>query len=181
MEKLKINAYHLVILICAGTLVLAGCLVVYLAGNPSGNLFQKVPGSPQGTGSVCNPIEAVPRVPVPADTSVPIQDPMPGVKYSLGENDSGRTIMLMSGDTFEITLGWSPGRPFHWIVPVAGCGLELLNDGTYSDNGDFWNVTGYYRARYRAVSAGTSVLGGKYVLTPDEEGTRRFNLTVIVR
>jgi Predicted secreted protein len=181
MEKLKMNACYPVILICAGILVLAGSLVVYLTYNPSVNPFQKVSGSPQNSGSVCNPQVAVPRVPVPADTSVPIQDPMPGVRYSLSESDSGRTIMLRNGDIFEITLGWSPERPFHWIIPVTGCGLELMNDGTYSDSGDFWNVTGYYRARYRAISAGTSILDGKYVLTPDEEGTRRFNLTVIMK
>ena len=132
---------------------------------------------------MCNPQTAVPRVPVPVDTSVPIQDPMPGIRYSLNQSDSDRTIVLGKGDIVEINLRFAPGLAMRWIVPVSGCGLELVNDGNYYTGGDFWNNTGHYRARYRAVSPGTSVLNGKLVITPNEDltGDLRFNLTVIVK
>ncbi|MDD4483028.1 MAG: hypothetical protein PHD55_01515 [Methanoregula sp.] len=106
---------------------------------------------------------------------------MPGIRYSIGENDSGKTIVLGTGDVVEINLGWAAGLPFRWIVSVSGCGLELVNDGNYVKGVGFWNTTGHYRARYRAVSPGTSVIDGKLVFKPDEPGDLRFNLTVIVK
>lgn len=208
MEKIKINAYNLSILVCLVILVIAGSFFVYNAYIPPedlrhnqqqdpgrtlkptpgipvltqpASLTMTVPGSTQDPGSICNPHSAAPRVPVPVDTSVPIRDPMSGIRYSINENESGRTIVLGKGDIFEINLRWATGQPFYWIVPVSGCGLELLNDGKYSDGGDFWSNTGHYRARYRAVSDGTSVLDGKYVFKPDEAGDLHFNLTVIVK
>ncbi|MFA4849859.1 MAG: hypothetical protein WC626_09050 [Methanoregula sp.] len=206
MEKLKMNHYYPVILICLVILVIAGSYFVYHAYLPPEDLHQNqpqdpgstlqptpviptpvqpdspsVPGSMQDTESVCNHQEVALRVPVPVDTSIPIQDPMPGIRYSLGVGDSGRTIVLGKGEIVEINLGYATGQPFYWIVPVSGCGLELLNDGRYSNGGDFWNNTGNYRARYRAVSVGTSILDGKLVLKPEEAGDLRFNLTVIVK
>ena len=138
-------------------------------------------GSTQDPGAVCDPQVAALRVPVPVDTSVPIQDPMPGIRYSLNENQSGRTIVLDKGDVVEINLRWIPSLDLRWIIPVSGCGLELANDGYYDTGTDFWNTSGHYRARYRAVSPGTSVIDGKLVFKPDEPGDLRFNLTVIVK
>jgi hypothetical protein len=140
-------------------------------------------GALQDPGSACDPGAAAPRIPVPVDTSIPIQDPMPGVRYSLNASDSNQTIVLNTGDIVEVTLQFAPGLAMRWTVPVSGCGLELVNDGVYSTGGDFWNVTGYYRARYRAVSPGTSILEGKLVISPAEDpaGAPRFNLTVIVK
>jgi len=106
---------------------------------------------------------------------------MPGIRHSFGENDSGKTIVLGTGDVIEINLGWAAGLPFRWIVSVSGCGLELVNGGNYVEGVGFWNTTGHYRARYRAVSPGTSVINGKLVLNPDEAGDLLFNLTVIVK
>jgi len=106
---------------------------------------------------------------------------MPGIRYSLGENDSGKTIVLGTGDVVEINLGWAAGLPFRWIVSVSGCGLELVNDGNYVEGIGFWNTAGNYRARYRAVSPGTSVIDGKLVFKPEEAGDLVFNLTVIVK
>jgi len=181
MEKLKINSKYLAFFLCLVILVLAGSYVVYTTYLPSENLKPEVPGSLQDSGSLCNLSVAGPRVPVPVDTSVPIRDPMPGIRYSLGENDSGKTIVLGTGDVVEINLGWAAGLPFRWIVSVSGCGLELVNDGNYVDGIGFWNTTGNYRARYRAVSPGTSVIDGKLVFKPEEAGDLRFNLTVIVK
>ncbi|MFA4859267.1 hypothetical protein [Methanoregula sp.] len=107
---------------------------------------------------------------------------MPGIRYTLNESASGRTIVLGKGDIFEINLMFAPGLPFHWIFSVSGCGLEMVNDGKYISGDDYWNASGHYRARYRAVSPGNSILNGKLVITPEEEsGYPRFNLTVIVK
>jgi hypothetical protein len=169
----------------------AGC-----TGTPPDSTAVPVPGSTQDFGSPgnqtgpgplvrlgswCDPQVAGPRIPVPVDTSVPIQDPMPGIRYSLNRSETDRTIVLGTGDIVEINLGFAPGLAMRWIVPVSGCGLELVNDGTYYTGSDFWNNTGYYRARYRAVSHGTSVLNGKLVIRPEEAGGLLFNLTVIVK
>jgi hypothetical protein len=182
MEKLKLNANYLLILTCLVILVLAGSYGVYTTYFPPEDLNPEVPGSTQDPGSQCNPQDAAPRVLVPVDTSVPIQDPMPGIRYSLNTSDSGRTIVLGKGDIIEINLKFAPGLAMRWTVPVSGCGLELVNDGIYSKGGDFWNVTDYYRARYRAVSPGTSVLNGRLVITDHaEKGDLWFNLTVIVK
>ena len=198
MEKLKINAYFPVII--AGLIICilaAGCLTNATPSKTPGtsvtgttalavDLSQPVfittpvvfpPGSTQDSVFICNP---EPRIPVPVDTSIPIRDPMPGVRYSLNRSESDRTIILGKGEIVEINLGFAPGLAMRWTVPVSGCGLELINDGTYYTDGDFWNSTGYYRARYRAVSPGTSVLNGKLVVGPDEPGDPRFNLTVVV-
>ena len=188
MKKIKISTHYLIIIICVFILVIAGSIFVYhtylLPEHFRQNQSQggsPVPRFTQDSGSLCNSGAASPRVPIPVDTSIPIQDPVPGIRYYLNENDSGRTVELGTGDIFEIDLAYAPGQPFYWLVQISGCGLELMNDGKYSRGGDFWNVTGYYRARYRAVSPGTSIIDGKYVLNPDEAGGRRFNLTVIVK
>ena len=106
---------------------------------------------------------------------------MPGIRYSLNESDSDRTLVLAKGDVVEINLQVNPGLGLHWVVPVSGCALELTNDGTFSNEGDFWNVTTYYRARYRAVGYGTSVISGRRILSDEREGDPRFNLTLIVK
>jgi hypothetical protein len=122
-----------------------------------------------------------PHVPVPVDTSIPVRDPMPGIRYSINESESGRTVVLQKGDIVEINLQFNPGLAFHWVVPVYGCALELTNDGSFSNGRDFWNVTAYYRARYRAVRDGTSVISGRRILSAEREGDPRFDLTVIVK
>ncbi len=133
-------------------------------------------------GSRCDPLFTDSRIAVPANISIAIRDPMPGIRYSLNESDSGKTIVLTEGDIVEINLRWIPGLGFHWVIPVSGCGLEVVNAGTYSDGGDFWNNTGHYRVRYRAVHPGTSVIDGKFILIhEEEEGDLGFNLTVIVK
>jgi len=109
---------------------------------------------------------------------------MPGIRYALNESESGRTIELEKGEIVEINLRWIPSLALDWVIPVSGCGLELVNAGTYSDGGDFWNNTGHYRIRYQAVSPGTSVIDGKFGVPPNgnvNEATPRFNLTVIVK
>jgi len=206
MQKLKMNAYHLAVLVCLVILVIAGSYTVYITYLSPGFLNQNpsqdpgrtllpipvktapvqpatpaVPVSSPDARSVCDP-QAASRVIVPVDTSVPIQDPMPGIRYTLNDSASGRTIVLRKGDVVEINLRFAPGLPFHWIFSVSGCGLEMVNDGNYIGGDDYWNASGHYRARYRAVSPGTTILNGKLVITPDEEsGYPRFNLTVIVK
>ena len=155
--------------------------VVAASAQPTPTAAVPSTGSTQDPGAVCNLSAAGSRILVAVDTSVPIQDPMPGIRYSFGETDSGKTVVLGTGDVVEINLGWAAGLPFRWIVSVSGCGLELVNDGNYVQGVGFWNTTGHYRARYRAVSPGTSVIDGKLVLKPDEPGDLRINLTVIVK
>ena len=109
---------------------------------------------------------------------------MPGIRYSLNESESGKTLMLGKGNIVEINLRWIPGLANNWIVLVSVCGLELVNAGTYSDGGDFWNNTGHYRIRYRAMTSGTSIIDGIFGVSPRGTATKanpRFNLTVIVK
>ena len=183
MKKLKMNTHILAVLICLGILVLAGSYVVYTTYLPSEKLNQNVPGSTQDPGSMCNPQAAAPRVPVPVDTSVPVRDPMPGIRYSISENESGRTVVLEKGDIVEINLRWAPSVAWSWDVPVSGCGLELVNDGYYDTGTDYWNTSGHYRARYRAVSPGRSFIDGTFGASPSgiANGAPEFNLTVIVK
>ena len=184
MEKFKINAYYLAILICLIILVLAGSYVVYTTYLPPENLNPEVPGSTQDHGSLCNLSAVGPRIPVPVDTSVSIQDPMPKIRYSINESDSGRTVVLTNGDIVEINLRWIPSLGMRWFIPVSGCGIEMVNDGYYDTGTDFWNTSGHYRARYKAVSSGTTILDGKFVITPNDNmnaATPTFNLTVIVK
>lgn len=151
---------------------------------PGSSNDQTGPGPADGPGFRCDTRDADPRVPVPVDTSVPVRDPMPGIRYSLGEGDSGRTIEIGKGDVFEITLRWAPSVAWDWNIPVSGCGLEMVNDGYYSDGGDYWNNTGHYRARYRAISPGTSFIDGIFGVPPGgraHEWNPKFNLTVIVK
>lgn len=174
------NANYLAALVCLVILVIAGSFFVYTTYFPPEDLHQN---QTQNPGSECDPLVAVPRVPVPVDTSIPIRDPIPGIRYSLNESDSGKTIVLGKGDVFEINLRWIPSLALQWIIPVSGCGLEMVNDGTYSDGGDYWNNTGHYRARYRAISSGISVINGTFGGTPGgmAKGMPEFNLTVIVK
>jgi len=196
MEKYHTSKNYTAILIAIILLVLAGGCVtdttssqttvmpIAIPSAPAVN--PALPASPAVPPSVsthdslfeCNPDS---RVLVPVDTSVPIWDPMPGVRYSINESESGRTLVFEKGDIIEINLRWIPGQPFRWIIPVSGCGLELMNDGTYDTGTDFWNASGHYRARYRAISRGTSIIDGKFVVFPNEEGHFRFNLIVIVK
>ena len=88
----------------------------------------------QNPESRCDPPHTVDSpLPVPANISVAIRDPVPGIRYSLNESDSCMTIVLGKGDVVEINLQWIPGLGFHWVIPVSGCGLELVNAGTYLD------------------------------------------------
>jgi hypothetical protein len=211
MEKLKMNVYYPVILICMVILVIAGSYAIYQTYLPSEELRQDQtqdipstnqttpviptsaqpaspsmpePGSTQDRESICSPQAAAPHIPIPIDTSIPVRDPMPGVRYSIYENESGRMIVLEKGEIVEINLRWAPGVAWTWDVPVSGCSLELVNDGYYSGGGDFWNKTGHYRARYRAIRSGTSFIDGIFGVPPGGTATKvypRFNLTVIVK
>ena len=197
MQKLKMNAYYLAVLFCLVILVIAGGCITDTTSSQTSDTTTAVQSSPTTTtthpaspaespsGSTQNPgsgCSSESRINIPVDTSIPIQDPMPGIRYSLNDSASGRIIVLGKGDIVEINLRFAPGLPFHWIFSVSGCGLEMVNDGNYIGGDDYWNASGHYRARYRAVSPGTTILNGKLVITPDEEsGYPRFNLTVIVK
>jgi hypothetical protein len=82
---------------------------VPMTQDPGSSGNQAGPGPEGSHGSRCDPQNTGPRIPVPADTSVPIQDPVPGIRYSLNESASGRTVVLAEGDIFEITLRFAPG------------------------------------------------------------------------
>jgi len=211
MKKLKITVSYPVILICLILLIIAGSYAIYQTYLPSEELRQNesedihsthqttpdiptltqlaspampVPGSTQEPESICSPQAAAPHIPVPVDTSVPVRDLIPGIRYSINESESGRTVVLEKGEIVEITLRWAPGVAWTWDIPVSGCSLELLNDGYYSGGGDFWNKTGHYRARYRAISPGKSTIDGIFGVSPRGTATSanpRFNLTVIVK
>jgi len=196
MKKWNLSACYPVILIGLVILLIAGGCITNTTSSQTSNTTTVLPDSPakttdhpaspsesqfgstQSPGSECS---SETRINISIDTTVPLQDPIPGIRYSLNRSETGRIIVLEKGEIVEINLGYAPSQPFQWIVHGSGCGIELLNTGRYTSGGDYWNNTGNYRARYRAVSSGTSVLNGKLVLSPDESGMLTFNLTVIVK
>ncbi len=207
MNFSKIKKYKIVISLALIILVCAGSLFVFSVYSQPEEL-QKPPqqdlqptpaittpiqpatfalpilSSTQDPGSQCSLLDAGPHIPVPIDTSIPVRDPMPGIRYSLGEGDSGKTIEIGKGDVFEITLRWAPSVAWDWNIPVSGCGLEMVNDGYYDTGTDYWNQSGHYRARYRAVRSGTSFIDGIFGVPPGgtaHEWNPKFNLTVIVK
>jgi len=144
---------------------------------------------PPGTKARCDPKYQDFVLPEPADTSVPVSEPLAGVRYSLDENDSGRTVTLHRGEILELTLRAIPGLAYRWLMPVNGSGLELMNSGMFSepppdyhDTQDYpWFSNGKYRLRYRATGTGTSVFDGVFSLDGCDLGdSPRFNLTVNV-
>jgi outer membrane lipoprotein-sorting protein/predicted secreted protein len=150
--------------------------------------FDFVP--PEGSGPRCVPRYVHWVEPRGTDTSVPIDQPLPGgVRYSLNESDSGRTITLRTGEVLDITLPTITGLAFRWIMPTEGTGLELMNAGSIYEppqpSDDYvFNLLGgksYTRWRYRAVSPGTETFDGIRALDGcDIQGAPRFTLTVQV-
>ncbi|MBN1432571.1 MAG: hypothetical protein JW931_07330 [Methanomicrobiaceae archaeon] len=127
---------------------------------------------------------------IPSDTSVPVEENLPGLKYSFGINDTGRTVTMNQGDAFEITLLYPPSLPFRWILIAEPEGLLLLNVGEFSDASpeaeDYriqvtkgpWN----HRWRYLAEEEGTYFFDGILAIDPcDKMGPcNEFNMTVVV-
>lgn len=146
---------------------------------------------PDGSGPRCIPKYQNYIEPPRTDTSIPIDQPLPGgVRYTLNESDSGRTVTLRTGEVIEITLRIIPGLAHRWIMPTEGSGLELANAGPFHEytesyldpNFNFLGGKGYYRWRFRAVSPGIESFDG--IFTPfggcDIQDADRFSLTVNV-
>ena len=146
--------------------------------------FDFVP--PEGSGPRCVPKFVHWVEPRGTDTSVPVSQPLPGgVRYSLNESDSGRTITLRTGEVLEITLPTVTGLAFRWIMPTEGSGLELLNVGSIFEpppEGQMMlSGKSSTRWRYQAVAPGTVTFDGIRALDGcDIQGAPRFTLTVQV-
>ncbi len=150
--------------------------------------FDFVP--PEGSGPRCVPKYVNYVEPPRTNISVPIDQPMPGgVRFSLNESDSGRTISLKTGDVVEITLGTIPGLAFRWLMPSEGSGVTLLNAGPIYEppgqNGDpystFMGGKGTYRWRYQATSPGTETIDGLFTISGcDIQGAKPFNISMQV-
>lgn len=146
--------------------------------------------APEGSEPRCVPRYVNYVEPPRTDTSVPITRPLPGgVRYSLNESDSGRTIEMYPGEVLEIDLRVIPTLAYRWIMPTEGSGLELMNAGTFSLMPEdievtpysFKSIPGYYRMRFLAVGEGTTVFDGIFALDGCDIGNaKRFNLTVHV-
>jgi predicted secreted protein len=144
---------------------------------------------PEGSAPRCVPKYVNYVEPPRAEPSVPIDQPLSaGVRFSLNESDSGRTISLKTGDIVEITLGISPGLAYRWIMPAEGPGMTLLNAGPFYEMPEGTNTSyfdflsnGYYRWRYLATSPGTETIDGIFSVSGcDIQGAKRFNLTMNV-
>jgi predicted secreted protein len=145
---------------------------------------------PDGSGPRCVPKYVNYVEPPRTNVSVPIDQPLPtGVRFSLNESDSGRTISLNSGDVVEITLGTIPGLAYRWIMPAEGSGVTLLNAGpiyeppeqTGDPHSTFMGGKGYYRWRYQATSPGSETIDGLFTLSGcDIQGANQFNITMQV-
>jgi predicted secreted protein len=144
----------------------------------------------EGSGPRCVPKYVNYIEPPSANPVVPIDQPLPGgVRFSLNESDSGRTISLKNGDIIEITLSTIPGLGYRWIMPAEGSGLTLLNAGPFYEMpektddyySEFLGGRGYYRWRYRAEGPGTETIDGIFSISGcDIQGAKRFNLTMNV-
>jgi len=161
-------------------------LIAVNTGIPD-SYFDFIP--PEGSGPRCVPKFVNYVEPSRVDTSIPIDQPLPGgVHFSLNESDSGRTISLKNGDVVEITLRTIPGLAYRWIMPAEGSGMTLLNAGPFYERsektGDYysdWMGRGYYRWRYRAESPGMVTIDGIFSISGcDIQGVKRFNLTMNV-
>ena len=208
MKKWNLSVYNLTILIGLVIIMLTGGCVTDTTSSPLTGTPAETPTLPPGhpllstitatpspsqTPVVSSPrftqdpqtgCSMDPHVPEPVDSAIAVRDPMPGVRYSFNETETGRTVVLEKGEIVEITLRWAPSVAWEWDVPVSGCSIELLNDGYYSGGGDYWNQSGHYRARYRAIDPGTSFIDGIFGVAPGgtpHEWNPRFNLTVIVK
>lgn len=148
--------------------------------------FDFVP--PEGSGPRCVPKYVNYVEPPRTNDTVPIDQPLPGgIRFSLNESDSGRSISLKTGDIVEITLGTIPGLAFRWIMPTEGSGMTLLNAGPIYEPPDqtgdpystFMGGKGTYRWRYLATSPGTETIDGLFTLSGcDIQGAKPFNLTM---
>lgn len=149
--------------------------------------FDFVP--PPGSSPRCVPKYVNYVEPMRTDTSIQIDQPLPGgVRYSLNETDSNRTVTLHTGEVVEITLRTITGLAYRWMLPVEGSNLELMNAGPICElpeeiNGtvDFLQTKCWYRWRFVAVSPGTTTIDGIFALDGcDIQQWRHFNLTVQV-
>lgn len=131
--------------------------------------------------------------PIPADTTVPVvEESLPGLKYSFEINDTGRTVTMNKGDSFEITLVYSPSLAFSWTLVTEPKGLLLLNSGDFSDadpDAEDYRIQltkgpRNYRWRYLAEEEGTYFFDGVLAVDPCEiqrfGSWDEFNLTVVV-
>jgi predicted secreted protein len=176
----------ILLMIAAAALVITGCTDTGQA---------EVPGSPVGNGITDDTTESCDSryseyvEPEPADTSIAVDEPLPDLKYSFGINDSGRTVTMTRGDTFEITLVYAPSLAFRWTLIVEPEGLVLLNAGEFTgispDEESYmirikgpWN----HRWRYLAEEEGTYLFDGVLAFDPCDVGDnpKKFNLTVVV-
>lgn len=142
--------------------------------------FDFVP--PPGSVPRCDPKYVNYVEPPGTDPSVPINEPVPGgIRYSLNKSDSGKTITIRPGDVIEITLPVAPSLDIHWLMPMEGHGLELLNaGGIYHMTPGELEPSGVYRWRYRAVTPGTETIDGIWGATVCDipKDIPRFFLTV---
>ncbi len=146
--------------------------------------FNFVP--PEGSKSECYPDYITYIEPQKNDTSVPIDQPLPGEDIiSLNERDSGRTITVNPGTVIEITLGKISGLDYRWIMMNEGAGMVLMNAGEVEnvpENSGTSSGKNFYRWRFRAGSPGTETfdafmtLDGCYI-----HGITRFILTAHVK
>ncbi len=136
-------------------------------GFPEG-YFEFVP--PPGSVPICFPDSVV----LPGtDPSIPITEPFPGgVRDSLSESDSGRTIMAHTGEVIEITLPFAPSLGMRWFMTKEGSCLELINAGEiiHMIPGEL-EPSGDYRWRFRALTPGNETLNGVLSLGECDSGT----------
>jgi len=127
MEKKWLMAGIAVVCVVAGAAVLLVSVMntaapaVPASAQPA-SPTDPVSGSTQDPGSLCNLSTSGSRILVPTDTSVPIGDPMPGIRYSFTRDESGKTIVLAKGEIVEINLGFAPGLAMRWVVRSPGAG-----------------------------------------------------------
>jgi inhibitor of cysteine peptidase len=80
-----------------------------------------------------------------------------GDTVRLVEEDSGGTIVMFAGETFEIVLEGNPTTGYQWEVePLDTPSLEQIGQPSYELSSDAIGAGGIYTFRFRAAAVGST-------------------------
>ena len=102
----------------------------------------------------------------------------------LGENDSGKTVILGVGAELVVELAGIPSTGYNWerTAPLLGFVLVPLEEATFKADASWvMGSPGVLTFRYQAATSGTTPLSLAYKRPGSADVLRTFSVTVIVR